>query len=335
MDKDRLIKYIKGESDPVERREILSWIEESEDNARFYNSLKTEWIFSHLPNREVSDDIVRKIKKRVNPAKSMREWIMRIAAFLFVPVTVFALYQYFYNSKETEFEPELISSNQIVIPEQKEPMMSYSVNSGVKGLVELPDGSKVWLNGNSRLKCPGEFDTTCRMVELTGEGYFVVVSNKKWPMYVKTSKNITVKVTGTEFNLSSYDNDNELRFTLVSGNVTLIKEKTRQSYDVESSEELIIPDGDKMRIKKSMSDIRISTSWKDGFLVFEDIPMSEVVKKMERWYGVSFKIDDPEILNYHFTANFKSESVVQVLELLKISSNIKYSIDKTTVRLFF
>jgi len=334
MDKDKLIRYIRGESNLEERREILSWIEGSDENARTYNSLKSEWVFQHLPNKEVSDNVVRKIRRCVRPKVGFREWVVRIAALLFIPVALFSLYQYFNNPNSLGTEVDYTSELRL-IPSQKNPLMTYSVNSGVKGLVELPDGSKVWLNGNSTLKCPGEFDSTSRMVELSGEGYFVVVSNKRWPMYVRTKKDITVKVTGTEFNLSSYENDNELRFTLVSGNVTLIKEQTKQAYNVESMEELIIPDDRKLKIRKSVADVRLSTSWKDGFLVFENVPMCEVIKKMERWYGVTFMVEDPRILNYHFTADFKSESVVQVLELLKISSNIDYSIDRSKVKLFF
>ncbi len=212
--------------------------------------------------------------------------------------------------------------------------LSYYVNPGVKGYVLLPDSSQVWLNSGSRLDCPPQFDSTFRMVEVSGEAYFKVKSNKEWPLYVKTSKGITVEVTGTEFNLTSYDNDSDFRFTLVSGNVTLIREGTNQKIAVNPLEEITIPDNTKLTGKRTSANLQLNTSWKEGFLVFSNTQMSEVIKKMERWYGVNFSVKDQELLQYNFTANFQSESITQVLELLKITSNIGYIIHEKDVTLF-
>ena len=99
------------------------------------------------------------------------------------------------------------------------------VNTGLKGMVVLPDGSRVWLNSSSSLQCPERFDRDKRLITLDGEGYFEVAHNKKWPMYVKTSKGYTVKVTGTSFNLSSYSDDDRLVVTLISGEITMLNNK--------------------------------------------------------------------------------------------------------------
>lgn len=334
MKEEVLKRYIKGESTESERRSVIDWIEENEENAKIFNSMKADWIFTHLPNRETSDCVVKKIKKRIRPSISLFDSLVKIAAVLLIPIIAYSVCQYFSFRDRIENMQEPSNTIASTIPVQNRSTIDYTVNSGVKGIVELPDGSKVWLNSKSHLKAPSEFDSIFRMVELNGEGYFIVVSNKKWPMYVKTSKDITVKVTGTEFNLSSYENDSELKITLVSGNVTLIKERTKQVYAVNTMEELVIPDDVKVKSHRGTADIHINTSWKDGDLVFENTPMSEVIKKIERWYGVNITINNPDILTYFFTANFNSESITQVLELLKITSNIRYSINKNNVRLY-
>jgi len=335
MNDDILKRYIKGVASVKEREIVMNWIEESEQNAKDFHSKKTAWVFDNFPDKEATSDVCSDIRKKIKPGLSYKTIFMKAAAIVVLPITIFAGYQYYsYSKKLVQVEQSYITAK-AEIPVQSRVTMNYEVNPGVKGLVELPDGSKVWLNSCSNLKCPDKFDSTFRMVELSGEGYFKVVSNKEWPMYVKTSKGITVKVTGTEFNLSSYDNDDVLKFTLVSGAVTLIRESNKQEIAVNALEEIVIPDNSRLKGKRGQADIHLNTSWKDGYLIFENTPLEEVVKKMERWYGVSFIAKDPELLKYNFTANFKSESITQVLELLKITSNIGYSIKDSRVTLFF
>ncbi|MFA5849188.1 MAG: FecR domain-containing protein [Bacteroidales bacterium] len=335
MNDEILKRYIKGIASAKEREIVMNWIEENEQNAKVFHSKKTDWVFDNFPDKDAPSEVCSGIRKKIKPGLSYKTIFMRAAAIVVLPLTLFAGYQYYsYSQKLVQVEQRYISAK-AEIPAQNRVTMNYEVNPGVKGLVELPDGSKVWLNSHSNLKCPDKFDSTFRMVELSGEGYFKVVSNKEWPMYVKTSKGITVKVTGTEFNLSSYDNDNELKFTLVSGSVTLIRESNKQEIAVNTKEEVVIPDNARVKGKRMQADIVLNTAWKDGYLIFDNTPIEEVIKKMERWYGVSFVAKDPELLKYNFTANFKSESITQVLELLKITSNISYSIKDNRVTLFF
>lgn len=335
MNEEIIKKYIAGKTSSKEREDVLKWIDESQQNLQTFSALKADWVFDNLPESEASPEDYEDVKRNLRRRLSAIQIIMRAAAVLFIPLTIFAGYQYLSYSNSFNNFLKSISIDRAVIPKQNQTVVNYSVNPGVKGLIELPDGSSVWLNSSSSLKCPSTFDSTFRMIELSGEGYFKIVSNKDWPMYVKTSKGITAKVTGTEFNLSSYDNDNELKFTLVSGNVTLIRESTKQEIAVNTMEQVIIPDNKKVKGTKGVADVYFNTSWKDGYLVFENTQMDEVIKKMERWYGVKFNVGDADLLTYRFTANFESESITQVLELLKITSNIGYSIKDNNVSLFF
>jgi len=75
-------------------------------------------------------------------------------------------------------------------------------------------------------------------------------------------------------------------------------------------------------------------SWKDGFLMFNNTPFDAVLRRMERWYGINITVEDPEILNFRFTAKFEGKSLAQVLEIFKISSNIQHRINGNQVSLF-
>lgn len=331
MKKDKIYRYIKGEAGVRETLDVIDWIEQDEQNLQKFSSMKADYVFSELPYEEMDKRKLKKIMLITSPSITWSSILVKIAAVLFIPLAIFTFYQNIDQKNKIPLETKSI----VVLPNQKDATTLYTVNKGVKGLVDLPDGSKVWLNSNSSLRCPDRFDPISRIVELKGEGYFIVKSNKEWPMLVRSSKGITVRVTGTEFNLTSYENDKELRFTLVSGVASLIRESFNQEIKVKVQEEIIIPDDITIKGSKRVADIISNTGWKDGLLIFEDTPMEEVIKKMERWYGINFLVKNNDILKYRFTATFSSESVSQVLELLKITSNIGYSIKAKNVTLFF
>ncbi len=335
MNEQLIRKYIRGVASLQEKEAMVNWLEQDERNQQVFHSLKADWVFNNLPDGEASRHAYHSVRKKIGPLRASVGLLLKVAATLFIPIVLFSVYQYVTYSKNLNTLDRDRIAGRLEVPVQNRATIDYHVNPGVKGVVDLPDGSRVWLNSDSKLKCPGQFDSTFRMVELRGEGYFSVIASSDWPMYVKTSKGITVKVTGTEFNVSSYDNDHELKFTLVSGNVTLIREHDRQEIAVTTLEEVIIPDNTGERGTRRMADIMLNTGWKDGYLVFENTPMDEVIKKMERWYGVQFRVTDNRMMQYAFTATFKSESITQVLHLLELTSNIGHSLKDNEVTLFF
>jgi len=334
MDDKKIINFIKGNVSPQENREMLDWIGESKENENYFLSFKADWLFNNLPQNDAHPNEVKAFRKKISAKITPMQYLVRVAAALFIPLLLFSLYQYF--DFKSKVDSALLSAVVIkdTIPEQNQITLLYTVNPGVKGLVNLPDGSKVWLNSKSTLKCPSVFDSTSRIIELNGEGYFSIETNRSWPMYVKTSKGITAKVTGTEFNLTSYDNDKELKLTLVSGEVTLIRESNKQEIAVKTMEEVIIPDDIKVGGSRGAADVFTNTAWKDGFLIFDNVSMEEVIKRMERWYGVTITTTNPRLLKYSITAHFKSESITQVLRLFEITSNIGSIINDNSVTLF-
>jgi transmembrane sensor len=310
IDRKILLKFISGKSSLQEKNAVLDWIDQDEDNLNEFIAQKNQYVFDKM-------DSYGKGKRR--PIFNFGS-LARYAAVFVLAVTVTALGYYFYDN-----------DTQGVVHNQTAATFKYMVNTGVKGMVVLPDGSKVWLNSSSHLICPQEFSNDVREVEIDGEGYFEVVKNKDWPMIVKTSKDYSVKVTGTSFNLSSYSDDDKLVVTLISGEVSLINKKQNKEIKMVPNQELVVL-LEKPQINENV-DTNKKTAWKEGLLLFENTPMKEVIKKLERWYGVFIEVKDQDIFDERFTAKFKSESISQVLEILKLSSNIKYSIDGTNITL--
>ncbi|CCY35761.1 sigma factor regulatory protein FecR/PupR family [Alistipes sp. CAG:831] len=204
----------------------------------------------------------------------------------------------------------------------------YTVANGVRSRVILPDSSVIWLNCGSELLVAEDFEDGNREVSLRGEGYFDVHSDPSNPFYVRTPGGPTVKVTGTVFNLSCYSPDEELKLTLLEGSVEVLTDK---------EEVFTLEEGSKITVKSesaytdSTPDIDGDTAWKNGVLHFDNTPMKEVLESLERWYGVEITVSDISIYKNSFTADFRSESINQVLELMAIACDIVYSVDGNSV----
>jgi ferric-dicitrate binding protein FerR (iron transport regulator) len=307
------------------------------DPLKKYSLEKAEEVFKTLPHTIADDSAYRtflarreKARRRVLIGK-VRSACTKVAAILFIPLALYTFYIHYTHS-----DVLLPNDNKLAahIPEQHQPTLEYATPSGIQGKILLPDSTEVWLNSCTTLKTPPKFDSTGRYVELSGEAYFKVKSNKEWPMYIK-SNGVTTKVLGTEFNLSAYKNEPNIKLTLINGKVELLK-KDSSTVSLFPSEQLIVsndPSGKHLK-RRDEFNFENELAWKDGYLVFNNTPMLDVIKKMERWYGVDFRTTNPKILKYNFTGRFKGESITRVLDLMGISSNIRYRIRNNTVTLY-
>jgi ferric-dicitrate binding protein FerR (iron transport regulator) len=185
----------------------------------------------------------------------------------------------------------------------------------------------VWLNHSSSLRYPVEFGRKERNVELKGEGYFEVASNPGKPFVVKAD-NISVVALGTTFNIMAYPGDNRIETSLIEGRVELRVTSGKEGSAVlrMNPEDMIVYTRD----NGEMTRLRITDdryfSWKDGKLVFTAEPLSEVVKKLNRWFNADIEILDPRVKDLTLTATFINESLTQVLDLISMVSPVKYTV---------
>ena len=335
MTNDTLHRYFTGTASDDERREVLAWVTESPANKAEFQQREADFVFETMPDTEASQAATTHLLNVISPKRRKIRFLSAVASAAAVFVVGAFLWVLHDNNRLNRQVMSLTAQNEklIAIPElvQGESVLNYRVNPGVKGKITLPDGSEVILNSASTLRTPARFENGKRVVELEGEGYFKVESNPDWPMYVRTSKGVTVKVTGTEFNLSTYSDDAALKLTLVRGKVSLLDEKTEKEIIVKEKEEVVIGNQAKLeQPARKTADIKVNTSWKDGYLMFDGAPIREVIKKMERWYGVDITVADARVMDNTFTASFRSESLQQVLTLLDITCGIKSKIKSPT-----
>ncbi len=146
--------------------------------------------------------------------------------------------------------------------------------------ITLSDGTKVWLNAASTLKYPSRFSGADRAVELSGEAYFSVAENEHMPFKV-VSTGQEVKVLGTEFNVSAYADDPEIKTTLVTGSVRL--DANGASLKLMPGEQAVYTAG---KLDKTTINTDQYTAWKDGRFHFDHTPFHEMINQVARWYDV-------------------------------------------------
>ena len=203
--------------------------------------------------------------------------------------------------------------------------ISYRVENGVKGNMKLADGTTVNLNSGSSLRVLGE-----RRVFLDGEGWFEVESDKDHPFVVETPSGISVKVTGTQFNLSNYK-DEDFKVLLVKGSIELKNASNSVPLVVKPSEQVIVKSGMASKEFANLQEKKNTTAWKDGVLVFDDKPFREAIPMLERWYGVNITVASPSIMDERFTGEFDTETIQEVMNVLALTHGFTYSIDRKDI----
>ncbi|KJF44978.1 FecR family protein [Draconibacterium sediminis] len=313
-----LSKSVFGGLSDEEKSQLNGWISDSEENAREYEAYQQLW--------KKSEDLVvggaidveaslLKTKERISFTQSKKRWLViarQVAAVLLVSIAISSLYKHISSSGKEHVVYQDISTA-----------------FGTQTQFELADGTKVWLNSGSRLHYPNSFDNLEeRRIELVGEAFFEVTKNAAKPFIVQTSA-LDVKVLGTAFNVSAYENAPELTVALKEGKVSLLKANSDDEDALVSltPNEVAIYNNEKHNIviqkEKSLNKYN---AWKDGKIVFFEDGIETVVQKLENWYNVDIELADDDLNVLIFTATFINGSIDQVLDYLCISSPIEYSI---------
>lgn len=190
--------------------------------------------------------------------------------------------------------------------------------------VNLPDGTKVWLNAASSLKFPVSFSGKERRVELAGEGYFEVAKDKTKPFFVKTDSQET-EVLGTHFNINAYGDNASQQTTLLEGSVKVsgIKNTSVRPVVLKPGESSLL---NSAGIAVEAANIEEDIAWKNGNFRFDNMPLCSILKQLNRWYNID--IDYTDVPELGFTGYIsRNEQLYRVLHMLELTGNVKFKME--------
>ncbi len=224
-----------------------------------------------------------------------------------------------YNMKETE--NVAVEYNTIEVP-----------RGGIYSL-ELSDGTKVFLNSDSRLKYPVRFDGEYRKVELSGEAFFEVSQDSLHPFIVDT-KNLETRVLGTSFDVLAYPDEPTTKTTLLSGRVQV------RVHD-SSLEEVLVPGmqaswstgAKEITIKKV--NVEMQSLWRDRIIMLDDNDLESVMRMLSRWYDVTYEFRGDRSVKHTFTGKIDlNEDLGSVLTTLTLLGGPRFEIETNVVYIY-
>lgn len=313
-----ILRYIRGTASEEETVRMESWMQETDENektvqqfARIYHASTTqERILARDPEAAYSK-VQNQIRQRIRKTRLSRVYM---AAACFIGVLIM-------SSVISYWKPA------VTVPTTQ--LITVQANAGMRTHLSLPDGTVAYLNSGSTLSYPLPYDKKERKVMLSGEAYFKVAHNEEQPFIVSVMNDkMRVKVLGTEFNLQAYETENNIETTLISGSVFLEARKNNkivQSAKLIPSEKAIY-DWVSGAISIETVNTEYEIAWKEGRLMFKNQPLPQVLKELSLFYNVKFEVRDSVINSYYFTGTFENKQLTQVLDYLKISSLIDYTI---------
>lgn len=197
---------------------------------------------------------------------------------------------------------------------------------GQQATVLLADGTKVRLNAESSLSYRQNYGIKDREVELKGEGFFEVAKEEEKPFIVRTSL-LDVEVLGTVFNIYAYDCEEIVEMSLISGRIKVMTHTDPVQTVYLKPNEKILYNKESGNLEVISTDHRFETAWLRGELVFRSVELRQVLRHLERTYGVTIHWEDPDILQDKFIGIFYSDRISDVLRILREHYTFSYRME--------
>lgn len=200
---------------------------------------------------------------------------------------------------------------------------------GKRTSIILSDGSRIWVNSGSEVTFPREFRGAEREINVHGEIFIDVAKSQAHPFIVHTSA-LDVTVLGTRFNLSAYDKEKVASVVLERGSVH-VASHTGESVNIKPSEMAKLEVG---VLNKHRVDVSYYTSWVDGIFIFKKTPVAEVLRKIGKYYNITFDATSVALSNELITGKlYLSNSIDDVLTSVSLITSTAYTRNRQTVKL--
>lgn len=315
-----LIKHFSGTATDEEEKAVAEWLSNTENKCE-YQEYKEIWELTGKIHLFDSDKAWNKFRDNLENSgiRSVNEFrllpLIKIAATLAIIVAIGALFYYLLKS-----EP---------LGKIKQYEFATTVEAFEKAIV-LPDGSKVWLNQNSRLNISKQFGESQRRVKLEGEAYFEVAKDISKPFVIETSRSFTT-ILGTSFNIKTYGNETEEIISMLTGKIEFSSKASGKSIRAEAGKEVVLSGKGEISILELENQNFLA--WKTHQLIFKDNYLPLVIADIERYFNVSIQIEDEELKKCRFTGTFVRPTLNDILETLSFTLELKVQQQKENLHI--
>lgn len=317
--KKKIHQYLIGNLPEKEQAALLEWLRK-EEHQEIFDSEKARWWKENKMSREGQpSDLGRvrlherlKEKQQLKRSALLLSWY-RYAAIVLLVIGLSGATFVYQRYVKAELQLTQIHTEQ-----------------GQMSTVTLPDGSRIWVNADTKLTYNNQYGIKNRAIQVVGEAYFEVAKNQKNPFIVDLGA-LKVRVTGTQFGVSNYNDLNEVHVVLEEGSVE-IHSVADELITKLKPEELAIFSKKSNTIRTLKVNTGQYTSWKDGILNIFELPLEQLVVKLERRYNQKFEVD-PLVKELPYTFSIEGESLVEVIHLIERISPVKAQQEGNIIKL--
>lgn len=305
-----MLRYLNGESTSEEENLLHEWINKSQSNAKEFELTKKLWFDSaeavKLPvdTEKAWETVASKTIGKKAKIVGLFPWRKALAVAASI-ILIIGVFYYFNQSSETTWE------------------VIASVNSDKK--IQLSDGTEVTLRQGSQLSIPENFGKAIRQVKFEGEAFFEIKHDGSIPFSIITSRSI-IKDIGTSFLVQSMDSIEQV--TVVEGTVSFTNKDKEEVQIILKVGESAILENEMLQKKKVQTDNLLS--WNSKILSFKNTPLSQVVIDLENYYRIDVVLSQ-SLRNIEITAEFRNESLEQVIKELQLFTGLQYQMKENTL----
>ncbi len=323
---ENISNKIAGEASGNDNKKVDEWLNSDAKNKKVFESLAQIW--EDNPKQITANpDIYRKFLLRKNQLENKKQsrliyYALRISAVLFFLVSSVFIANYLFSPENEE-----LVYQEITVPK------------GSRSSFNLPDGTKVWLSNNSKIKYPAKFQGDTRELNLEGEAYFEVSHNKEKPFIVNIGKN-RIKVLGTRFSVTAYPDGNKIRADLVEGKIQFDIAKNSGgfcSYMVKPSSSLVLDQTSGKLYENKIPD-GFYDYWLNGIYEFRNESLEDLALRIDRIYNTQIIFEDEELKSKRFSGTISiNDNIFTFIEAVKSTSiepiEYKYEKNKLYIKL--
>ncbi len=339
MDIKLIAKYLANECTNDEIATIEEWLSENSENVERMKELERIWTvseketeFDNVFNPELDWAVLQsRIEDEqlvFNSRSGARGGMFSLNSAWSVAIRVAAIFLLAALLATYTYKSFYVHESEVI----ENVFREISMTKGQRGGVTLSDGTKVYLNSDSKIVLPSVFEADLREVYLEGEAFFDVAKNPNRPFIIKTNGAI-VQVLGTSLSVRNYAGDKIVQTVVEEGVVSF------RAEDKSLNEGVILTAGklgrlnleDKVIVKEQVDDLDLYLSWKEGYLKFNDASMKEVAQQLERKYDIEVNFVSKDIADLHLTAELKSRSINNVLQTIATSLGLQYKLNQDRV----
>jgi len=317
MEQDQLIKFITGNLNENEAKDVRDWINANATNKHEFIRLKNINAFASEGKHKlkIEDDFLKLNKQIKQQSKSSKLLFFRkylkYAAILIISLFIgfsASELRYSFSSDQTNEE-----CNEFYAPE------------GQISEFKLTDGTRIWLNSGTKIRVPVSFNAKHRILYMEGEAFFEVTKDPKHPFFVHSNE-LSVRVMGTSFNISAYPSEENSEITLIEGKVGIKERYGQRLALLDPGQQLVYEKATGKKLKREV-DLLPYEAWRDGKMIFKDRSLEYISERLERWYNVEIDFKEKEISQLQFTGTIlKNKPLSQVLDVITLSAPIRFEI---------